>query len=601
MDECLVVCRIKDSQAGIEEFQASMQQLSEQESDIVLRFPTVYIHNCPDGAQYDVYIGESNDILQRTRQHIEASHNADTWQHNVIGKEYSCLYVIGHPHFNKSLTLDIENRFMHYLSSVPAVRQLYNRRGNEQDIYYPSYEMDSIFHQIWNKLQEYDGNLFPDSKKLEDSAIFKASPFHKLTSAQKEDKHKILNIIYSALNRKEKGQLVFVEGEAGTGKTVLNSSLFYDLCSQTVDGTEGGVPKYNCHMIVNHDEQLIVYQQIAAKTGLRSKDEKFISKPTTFINTHSADKPVDIVFVDEAHLLWSQGKQSYRGKNQLEDLRKLSRVLVIMFDGKQQLHTQEYWDPAYIERLRQEAKNRQRDRLMSYYFQLTHQFRIHGNQDTIKWIRLFIDTLQIRPIPEDSQYEIRIFDRVEDLDHEISQRARSQKSRLSRIIATFDWAYVDKKQSSEPDGYWYVKVGNWKKPWNKQIDFGKKYDLSASEKRQLKHQSWPEQKYTIEEVGSTFTIQGFDLNYAGVILGPSIKFRDGKVVIDPSESRDTKATQYRTLPDGSKKKFGEQFIRNEINILMTRGVDGLYIYAVDDELRKALKNAQTFHSSGLIS
>lgn len=116
----------------------------------------------------------------------------------------------------------------------------------------------------------------------------------------------------------------------------------------------------------------------------------------------------------------------------------------------------------------------------------------------------------------------------------------------------------------------------------------------------MKRQSWPEQRYTIEEIGSTFTIQGFDLNYAGVILGPSIKFRDGKVVIDPSESKDAKATQYRTLSDGSRKKFGEQFIRNEINILMTRGVDGLYIYAVDDGLREALKNAQTFRSSGLL-
>ena len=100
MDACPVVYRIKDSQKGIEKFQASMQQHPEEESDIVLRFPTVYIHNCPDGTQYDVYIGESNDILQRTRQHIEASQNANTWQHNIIGKEDSCLYIIGHPHFS---------------------------------------------------------------------------------------------------------------------------------------------------------------------------------------------------------------------------------------------------------------------------------------------------------------------------------------------------------------------------------------------------------------------------------------------------------------------------------------------------------------------
>ena len=30
-------------------------------------------------------------------------------------------------------------------------------------------------------------------------------------------------------------------------------------------------------------------------------------------------------------------------------------------------------------------------------------------------------------------------------------------------------------------------------------------------------------------------------------------------------------------------------LRNELNVLLSRGVNGLYIYAVDDELRAALK------------
>lgn len=39
------------------------------------------------------------------------------------------------------------------------------------------------------------------------------------------------------------------------------------------------------------------------------------------------------------------------------------------------------------------------------------------------------------------------------------------------------------------------------------------------------------------------------------------------------------------------KNFGEELLRNELNVLLTRGVNGLYIYAVDDELRNALKEA----------
>ena len=48
----------------------------------------------------------------------------------------------------------------------------------------------------------------------------------------------------------------------------------------------------------------------------------------------------------------------------------------------------------------------------------------------------------------------------------------------------------------------------------------------TAEKRALKGLAWAEQPQTINEVGSTFTIQGFDLNYAGVILGPSVKYRN---------------------------------------------------------------------------
>ena len=104
--------------------------------------------------------------------------------------------------------------------------------------------------------------------------------------------------------------------------------------------------------------------------------------------------------------------------------------------------------------------------------------------------------------------------------------------------------------------------------------------------------SWAEQEHTIYEVGSTYTIQGFDLNYVGVILGPSVKYRDGKIVFDPSCSKNKKAVQNRTLSDGTKQNFAQTLLRNEINVLLTRGVNGLYIYAQDEELREALKHAK---------
>lgn len=54
-------------------------------------------------------------------------------------------------------------------------------------------------------------------------------------------------------------------------------------------------------MLVNHDEQLKVYDQIIKKLG---KNFGMVLKPIKFLN-YAKDKTdlVDIIFVDEAHLL----------------------------------------------------------------------------------------------------------------------------------------------------------------------------------------------------------------------------------------------------------------------------------------------------------
>ncbi len=168
------------------------------------------------------------------------------------------------------------------------------------------------------------------------------------------------------------------------------------------------------------------------------------------------------------------------------------------------------------------------------------------------------------------------------------EKAKSEEHKLSRMIATYDWEYSSKSSpNNRIKKYWEVVIDGWHKPWNKQLE----KELARKEKRANKELSWAEQPQTIGEIGSTFTIQGFDLNYAGVILGPSVKYRNGRIVFDPSESCNTKAVRNRTLSDGKKKKFGEILIQHEVRVLMTRGVEGLYIYACDKELQKALLSA----------
>lgn len=575
-----IVHKIDDNMNSLLAFKDKLEnRTSEKEKTIMLDYPTVYIHNWKNSDDYEVYIGESGNVIQRTKQHYDKARNVAEWQYQLSRKPAS-LYIIGHEHFNKSLTLDIENRLMLYMMSIDHVKKIHNKKENPQNRYYTDDEMNEIFRLIWEKLRSTDSILFPKESAIKDSALFKASPLHKLTQEQEYVKEMIIDKVFSALENDERGQLIFIDGEAGTGKTVLNSSTFYEIFLRAEKLKKDNM---QCCLMVNHDEQITVYQQIVEKLGLKDQYGEVVCKPTTFINHHSADKPIDVAFIDEAHLLLTQGKQSYRGDNQLEDIINRARVTVVMFDENQILTTEQYWEAKILDYYRKIAKQR------NSYFELKNQMRMAASDETIAWIDNFTKAKELSKIPIDKTgYEIKVFDLPAELESAIKKRAKEEEHELSRIIATYDWEYNQKPSKDKRIlKYWEVLIGNWHKPWNRELE----RELGRREKKKIKTLSWAEQPQTIDEVGSTFTIQGFDLNYAGVILGPSVKYRDGKIIFDPDESFNIKATRNRTLSDGTKKKFGEVLIQHEVRVLMTRGVNGLYIYACDEELRKALKEA----------
>lgn len=574
-----IIKQIKDNREALDFFENILLPAEDEKTqEIIANFPTVYIHNWQDSGDFEVYVGESNDIFKRTRQHYDTAVDKSKWQRKLMEKD-ARLFIIGHEHFNKSLTMDIENRLMHYMMSAERVKHVHNLRDNPQTSYYPVEELDEIFDRIWRGLRKENKELFPTESAIKDSAIYKASPLHKLTKEQKDARELILQKVSKALENGETRQLIFIDGEAGTGKTVLNSSTFYELYCQAEEEEK----TLKCYLLVNHDEQITVYEQIAEKLGLTVKYGKVVSKPTTFINNHSEDDPVDVVFVDEAHLLLTQGKQSYHGENQLKDIIARARVTVVMFDENQILTTEQFWEAQILEHYRNQAKAAEN------HIVLDKQLRMQADPITMDWIDSFTKKGQLKEIPHTVDgYQIRVFDDPEMLDLEIQKKAKEKDSALSRVLATYDWEYSQKRKPDDRlRAYWEVVIGKWHKPWNRELAA----ELSRKEKRKISGLAWAEQPQTINEVGSTFTIQGFDLNYAGVILGPSVKYRNGKIIFAPSESHNNKAIRNRTLSDGTKQKFGEMLIQHEVRVLMTRGVNGMYIYACDPELRAALLKA----------
>lgn len=565
--------KIENIQYSLENLNNSVQKWqTSADGKYLLRYPTVYIINDKKRENnFEVYVGETADIRNRTRQHLNVDTKLKPFWEDFSSSSNSSMYVIGHEIFNKSLTLDIENRLMQYLLSVDNISRVHNSRTNQQNEYYTSEKLDEIFSDIWGTLNKKNKILFPIESIIKDSAIFKASPFHKLTQEQ------ILNKIKESIILDEEGQLLIVEGEAGSGKTVLMSTLLYELKKYNLNLDKD----LDIHLLVNHNEHVTIYNQIATKLGITNKKKNIINKPTSFINSHSPDEKVDVVIVDEAHLLLTQGKQSYRGKNHLQDLLERAKVVVIVFDIKQILITEQIWDVEKLNNYIECAKNK------NNHVTLKNQMRINSDEKTVKWIRNLVDNKKINDIPRDKKgYDIKIFDSPEELESCIREKAQSTDSGISRMLATFDWQYNNK--SPENEDYWRVKVGSWSMPWN--------YQLKVSRKQ--KNLPWVEQDQTIDEIGSTFTIQGLDLNYAGVIIGPSVKYRNGEIVFDEKSSANKKATRRRTLEDGSKQHFSQMLLKNELNVLLTRGVNGLYIYAVDEQLREALKKASKGDNNG---
>lgn len=539
---------------------------------VLSSYPTVYIINDNKHSKYSVYVGETTNIKRRTLEHINVDIiEGNIWK-NFSNSNSSMMYVIGHNYFNKSLTLDIENKLMQYLSSVDSVENLYNKRTNPQSEYYTSEHFEAIFSKIWQQLHRQNAQLFPLESAIQESAIFKASPFHKLTNEQYLAKQLILERVRRALQNDETGQHIFVDGEAGSGKTVLLSSLFFELVNEFKKDFKIDNP--SLYFLVNHNQQLKVYQQIADKLGFNYKSGDKITKPTSFINNHSLDEKVDVVVIDEAHLLLTQGQMSYRGKNHLADIISRAKVVVTVFDKNQILSRTQIWEEDTLQQIIETSQ--QNDN----YIKLLNQMRIHADKQTIHWIRNLVDNRTIDNIPKDSLgYEIKVFESPKSLYEEIKAKNENKDSGISRVVATFDWEFKDKPKSNGE--LWSVEIDDWKLPWN----------LQLSVDRLEKKLSWPEQSQTINEVGSTFTIQGFDLNYVGVIIGPSVIYREGKIQFDKNKSKNNKATQNRTMADNSKQNFAEELLKNELNVLITRGINGLYIYAVDEELQNALLRA----------
>lgn len=352
---------------------------------------------------------------------------------------------------------------------------------------------------------------------------------------------------------------VFVlTGDAGSGKSAALAHAFTQVQSAARSKAPGELVGTDNYLLVNHNEMLKVYKEVAAATAaLRVKD---FMKPTPFINgMRKRGHKADVVFIDEAHLLLSQSDpfNKFTGDNQLDGILQLARVVVLVFDPQQVVKLKSHWDPHMLQRhLRGHAVAE---------FNLDGQMRVQDAQVS-EWINRLVQG-RLTALPQPTEFELRVFADGQPLYDWV--QARDREFGLSRLIATSDFpfrVYTDQK--------WFVHAGSLTLPWDK-INFTDR--------------PWAGRPETVHEVGSIYTIQGFDLNYAGVILGPSVDYdaASDRIIVHPDSFEDTEAfRKHPGLPDPDAAK--DAIILHTMNILLKRGRKGLGIYAVRPALRQRL-------------
>ncbi|WP_017471403.1 DUF2075 domain-containing protein [Amphibacillus jilinensis] len=517
-------------------------------------YPVVYIIYNNDQKPM-AYIGQTVHAKQRIQQHLKDQQR----------KKLNATLIIGYQKFNQSATYNIETNLINYFiaDSKYQLQNMSQTTNSQVHNYFDKhYYHREVFKEIWAGLKSRN-IVKEDIDILENKDVFKLSPYKSLSTSQLKVKEDILDYCTKQIHKD--GQHVFlIKGEAGTGKSVVLSSLFNTLQDYSKD-TSSSLYKTNNYLLVNHGEMIKTYQSIASSLP-NLKKNNFL-KPTSFINKvdKGTIKAADVVLVDEAHLLLSKEDtyNNFNYQNHLEEIIKRSKITVIIFDPKQFLKIKSYWNEATIRDMTKQHK--------TTVYHLTDQFRIQASEAVPAWIDAFVEN-RLLPIPNELEgFELKVFESSQAIKEAIFKQ--NEAHGLSRLVSTFD--YLHKKDGNS----YLVDEGGIHLPWN-----------TTSTKT-----TWAEEASTIREVGSIYTVQGFDLNYVGVIIGPSISYdpRTDQLVIDTQKYKDTEAYRKRQdLSEQENEQLKVEIILNSLNVLMKRGIHGLYIYATDDNLRERLLELQ---------
>jgi hypothetical protein len=157
----------------------------------------------------DINVGETLNAASRMHQHLKTP----------AKQHLKNIRVIIDERFNKSVCLDLESYLIKMLAGDGANRVLNRNNGITETQYYQREMYREGFRNIFERLKA-EGVFTRSIPEIENSDLFKLSPFKALTEDQANSVEEIVNGLLIDIERGSKSTIV-IQGDPGTGKTVM--------------------------------------------------------------------------------------------------------------------------------------------------------------------------------------------------------------------------------------------------------------------------------------------------------------------------------------------------------------------------------------------
>lgn len=401
------------------------------------------------------------------------------------------------------------------------------------------------------------GRYRPHKRLLQHTAaVIKREPAYVLLDEQQVTLNHILGRV------RDRGastdQSVFlIQGGPGTGKSVIAVNLLAELSG---DGYS-----------TQHATGSKAFTENLRKTvGPRAKAQ------FNYFNSFSAVEPqlLDAIICDEAHRIRTTSNSRFMKKEarsdlpQVEELMQAAKVSVFFIDDRQVVRPGEVGSSDLI---RNAAKDLG---IRVFEHELETQFRCGGSDAFVGWVN---NTLEVETTPfvlwdPSEEFDFQILDTPEELEAMI--RGKAEEGFSARLSAGFCWPW----SNPNADGTLVrdVQIGDWSMPWNAKQDSG---HLATGIP---KSNYWASDPAGMEQVGCVYTAQGFEYDYAGVIFGRDLVWRPRKGWSGQAEHSHDSVVKRGAKTDPA--TFTE-LVKNTYRVLLTRGLQGCYVYFEDDQTR----------------